>query len=200
MNSKLTAFKSDAAAAVADANEAETQVVERLKRMSPEEFARAPRELIEDLSTEQYRDVLAQVTRMMDSEDDEPPRKASAWKRLTRHVPAALLVLAKAGLLGASAFFLVLAGPPIADWWWSRTPPVRSTDTGTWPSCGRLTAWDDGCVYTITDGLTWDAAAIILELPSTYLRQVNRHITTGTLPAGAILVVWRERGTLRNLP
>jgi hypothetical protein len=199
MNSKLTTFKTDAAAAIADANEADTQVVERLKRMSPEEFARAPRELIEDLSTEQYRDVLAQVTRMMDSED-EPPRKASAWKHLIRHVPAALLVLAKAGLLGVAVFLLVLAGPPTADWWWSRTPPVRTFDTGTWPSCGRLTAWDDGCVYTVTNNLTWNAAASLLELPSTYLRQVNRHITTETLPAGAVLVVWRERGTLRNLP
>jgi hypothetical protein len=197
--SKLAEFKKNAKAAISKGKLAEAETVQKLKRMSPEEFARAPRELLEDLSAEQYGDVLSHVVGVV------KPVKASSHrsrpgvlKRLFDSIPALVLTF----LTVLLAFGSVLCAPTLIDWWGARTPPVRTSDAATWPSCKRLNAWVDGCTYTVTsaDGLPWFLAADMLGLPETYVRESNPHIVGDPIPTGSILVVWRERTLLARAP
>jgi hypothetical protein len=82
------------------------------------------------------------------------------------------------------------------EWWSYRVPPVRTVEAWTWPHCHRLSRWVDGCSYTPTERLTWEGAASLLAMSEPELREVNKHIASQYIPAGAMLVVWRGRTTL----
>jgi hypothetical protein len=195
MSDKLEKFNHDIATSIAEGKKAERDAISSLKRMSPEELARAPRDLIEDLSPEQYRDVVTHVTKLAQGVDG--PVKQNR-KRRTIRIPKLTIDLVVIIVTTSTAFLAVLFAPLALDSWEARTPPIRFYDTSIWPTCARLTGWSDGCIYTVSNELSWNAAAHMLDLPPTYLRHVNRHIVAEPIPAGSRLVVWRERGTLRN--
>ena len=94
-------------------------------------------------------------------------------------------------LVGGTADLIL---PPLRMW---LDPGVRSVSTATWPACPRLDAHVDGCLYTTGhDGLTLLHAATLLTIPPARLAATNPHLTTAPttpLPAGSVLVIWREK-------
>tara|TARA_R110001606_G_scaffold399293_1_gene583879 strand:+ start:11560 stop:12183 length:624 start_codon:yes stop_codon:yes gene_type:complete len=73
----------------------------------------------------------------------------------------------------------------------------RATDT--WPACGRLTPYTDGCVYDVRSGLSWNDVGKVLAIDPTDLKSINKQLSARTLlQRGDELIVWRGVIPLEN--
>ena len=108
------------------------------------------------------------------------------WNRWARTAVLVGLIL-YVGIIGD------VARPRIASWFGA---PSRTVSTAYWPTCPRLNAYVDGCLYRVGSvGLSASRAADLLDLPIEDFLKVNSHLPpSGAIPLGATMTVWR--GTL----
>lgn len=197
---QLQAFLEDVASAKAKGDAADAAVVTKLKALSADEFARVPRDMLNSLSNEQYKDIVATVAPHVELKEPEaPPSPAKPKRHLNWRLLPRWIVAVFAGLLLGSAILIAaISATPLQEWWSYSTPLSRGTNVATWPRCQRLTQWTDGCVYRVTRGLSWSDAASLVELPEIYLRWLNSHIQADPIPAGSDLTIWRQRFPLQE--
>ncbi len=199
MAERLKAFLKDVSTLRAQQSAEQSARMDRLKAMTPEQLVRLPRQELQELTDRQYIEVVRQVApehRLPEPQEvSATPGKSWAGLRslaIPTRARAAVLGL----LTGLAVLLASLAVRPTIDWWHYRTPPVRSAQTSTWPSCGRLSGWADGCTYVPVRDMAWEHAADLLEMSEAELRQSNQHINRTYIPAQTTLVVWRHRGQL----
>jgi hypothetical protein len=202
MATRLETFLNDVRSAREQQAAERLDRLQQLKAMTPEEFVRLPREELQDITNTEYSEIVRQIApdhRLPKLQ--ETPKHSSQWWTSLRRI--AVPISLRAALLGLIAGLLVLIaslaiGPGI-DWWQYLTPPIRTVNATRWPSCMRLSAWVDGCVYTPATNLGWDRAADLLQMSEIELRRNNRHIHNQTyIPRRTMLIVWRDRGELQE--
>jgi hypothetical protein len=199
MPKKLDEFLKDVESAKAKGDAADTELIKKLKTLSPEDFARVPRQVLSMVSNQQYADIVRTIAPDMTLKQ---PKLISPSPRLKRRIwswlPRPFVAIVSGFLLGVAILCAIIFTPTVVEWWSYATPLTRETDATTWPRCPRLTRWTDGCVYRVKSGLTWTEAAGYLDMPLSNLIRVNRHIQTDMIPAGATLIVWRDRFKLQE--
>jgi hypothetical protein len=201
MPDRLEQFLVDVAEAKAECAAADARLIARLKRLSPEEFVRVPRNVIDGLTSAQYADIVKTIAPAMKLKTEKEPPKTPK-KRVQQtwwpKIPASIVGI----VVGLSVGLLILGGlsgvPRVLEWWSYDQPLVRSSDVSKWPRCARLTRWTDGCVYRVTSGLSWAEVAGDLDLPESYLRNLNNDVVNKTVPAKSDIIVWRERFPLQE--
>lgn len=202
MPAKLKSFLADVASARAKSEAAEAEVIKRLKGMSPAEFARVPRNVLNGLTNQQYEEIVGAIAPGIElKKEAAPPANAAAEPRARLHLgwmPRPLVAAACAIVLGVMAMIAVLAATPALERWSYSGPLLRTADVATWPKCARLTRWTDGCLYQVTRGVSWSDAAGSLDIRETTLRELNRHIRFSDIPSGSSLIVWRYRFELQH--
>jgi hypothetical protein len=198
MPSKLSEFLSDVSSAKAKGDAADAEVVSKLKGLSPEDFARVPRDVLGDLSSAQYTDIVGSIA--PDVKLNKPKAKPTVVRRQTRSlrdywtwIPLPVVAVAASVALGMTILFAAIITTPLLEWWSYSKPLTLPAHVAEWPRCARLSRWTDGCVYRVTKILPWKDAAGYLDLPESFLRRLNHHIADDPIPAGTDLTVWRER-------
>jgi len=203
MPSKLSEFLSDVSSAKAKGDAADAEVVSKLKGLSPEDFARVPRDVLGDLSSVQYADVVGSIA--PDVKLNKPKVKAAvvkrqtwAWRDYWTWIPLPAIAVVASLTLGMTILAAAIITTPLLEWWCYSKPLSLPAYVIDWPRCARLSRWTDGCVYSVTKNLSWKDAAAYLDLPESFLRRLNHHIADDPIPAGATLTVWRERFLLQE--
>jgi hypothetical protein len=203
MPEKLSEFLKDVASAKAKGDAADAEVIAKLKDLSPEDFALIPRDVLATLSAAQYADVVGSIA-------PEVKLKAATiaavneqfYKRKLRDyfawIPVPVVAVGVSIVTGMAILGAAISTTPVLEWWSYSRPRSLSVYVTEWPRCPQLTRWTDGCVYRVTKGLSWREAAGYLDVPESYFRHLNRHITHDPINAGADLTVWRERFPLQE--
>lgn len=198
MSKRLDAFHKNVAAAIKNSATADAAIVSRLKKLSPEEFARLPRAKLEVLTADQYRDIVAHMLPENQFLDDRKDEKleltgtASSFLALSWAWPRAVLIGVTFGCICALAGWEMLTGINR----WSVMPISRLQESSHWPTCETLDANVDGCLYRVRARLSWKDAAAVIDMPEHLLRRANSDDLLPYVEAGHDLVVWRFRGTL----
>jgi hypothetical protein len=203
MPEKLSEFLKDVASAKAKGDAADAEIISKLKNLSPEDFARIPRDVLGTLSAAQYADVVSSIA--PDVKLKAAPIKTASeqpYKRKLRDyvtwIPIPVVAVVVSIAIGMAILAAAISTSPALEWWSYSKPLSLPVYVAEWPRCPRLTRWTDGCVYHVTKGLSWRDAAGYLGVSESYFRHINRHITDDSIPAGADLTVWRERFLLRE--
>lgn len=203
MPEKLSKFLKDVASAKANGDAAEVDLIAKLKGLLPEDFARVPRDIVGSLSASQYADVVRSIApnlklngaKMKAAPEDRYKR---TFRDYLAWIPAPIVAMVVSIVIGMAILAAAISTTPALEWWSYSKSLSLPVYVAEWPRCLRLTRWTDGCVYRVTKGLPWRDAAGYLDVPESYLRHLNRHITDVSIPAGADLTVWRERFPLRE--
>jgi hypothetical protein len=203
MPEKLKTFLRDVTSAKVKGDAADADVIATLKKMTAEEFARVPREVLDDLSTRQYADVVRTVAPEVQLATPAKTisaggRHTRAWRDYWSWIPAPVVAMIVSIAIGVIALTAIVSVTPVLEWQSYSTPLSRPAFVGEWPRCRRLSRWTDGCVYGVTTGMSWQSAAQYLDIPESYLRRLNRHIPREAIPAGSNLTVWRDRFPLQE--
>jgi hypothetical protein len=203
MPEKLSEFLKDVASAKAKGDAADAEVISKLKDLSPEDFARVPRDVLGTLSVAQYADVvnsIAPEVKLKAAKTEVAHEKR--YKRKLRDylawIPVPVVAVVVSIVVGMAILGVAISTTPALEWWSYSKPLSLPVYVAEWPRCRMLTRWTDGCVYRVAKGLSWRDAAGYLDVPESYFRHLNRHITDDPIPAGADLTVWRERFPLRE--
>jgi hypothetical protein len=200
----LTQFLNDVASAKAKGDAADRSVVARLKGLSPQDFARVPRDILSGLSNAGYADIVGSIAPDVTLPAAKTPPAISPRRRSLRlagvasWMPRELVAMATALVSGMVILLIAVNAGLVSHWWSSSQPLFRSAEVQAWPACPRLNRWTDGCVYHVTKGFSWREAARDLDLPESYLRQLNRHVPDDPILTGASLIVWRDRFPLQE--
>lgn len=195
-------FQSNVARVKADARTNSAYLVQRLKRMTPAEFLRQPPHVFAQLTTKQYREIVATIApnvKILRAPAGEPPTSETRtfmdwWRERSAFAQSFLAMLSVTVTFSGAGIFAPLA----TKWALSRVEIVRPISTATWPTCQRLSRYTDGCIYTPSQDLNWDWVAGQIDLPVEVLRRTNTHQPPQFIVRGAPLVIWRERGRLEK--
>ncbi len=202
MTSKLDVFLKDVKSATAKADAADAEVVGKLKTLSAEDFARLPRSLLSHLSERQYREIVHSIAPTVTLKREpalvHSNRPSTKHKSLGNWIPRSAVAAGLAIVAGLLVLIVGVGAGPMLEWWSYGKPLVRSSSVAAWPRCPHLTSWTDGCVYRVVKGLDWSEAAHDLALPESYLRKLNQHIRSQSIPAESDLIVWRQRFPLQG--
>jgi hypothetical protein len=203
MPEKLKTFLRDVTSAKVKADAADAVVIATLKKMTAEEFARVPRDVLDDLSTKQYADIVRAVAPEVQLANPEKTisaggRHTRAWREYWTWIPTPLVALIVGLATGVMVLTAMVSATPLLEWQSYSTRLSRPAYVGEWPRCRRLSRWTDGCVYGVTTGMSWQNATEYLDIPESYLRTLNRHIPGDAIPAGSDLTVWRDRFPLQE--
>jgi hypothetical protein len=202
MTSKLDVFLKDVKSATAKADAADAEVVGKLKTLSAEDFARLPRSLLSHLSERQYREIVHSIAPTVTLKREpalvHSNRPSTKHKSLGNWIPRSAVAAGLAIVAGLLVLIVGVGAGPMLEWWSYGKPLVRSASVAAWPRCPHLTSWTDGCVYRVVKGLDWSEAAHDLALPESYLRKLNQHIRSQSIPAESDLIVWRQRFPLQG--
>ena len=202
MTSKLDVFLKDVKSATAKADAADAEVVGKLKTLSAEDFARLPRSLLSHLSERQYREIVHSIAPTVTLRREpalvHSNRPSTKHKSLGNWIPRSAVAAGLAIVAGLLVLIVGVGAGPMLEWWSYGKPLVRSASVAAWPRCPHLTSWTDGCVYRVVKGLDWSEAAHDLALPESYLRKLNQHIPSQSIPAESDLIVWRQRFPLQG--
>lgn len=173
-------------------------LLQNLKGMTPEQFVRLPRAMLQDLTNDQYASVVKHIVpgHKLPQPTTKQSKRASRLRDLCKAMPSWMQAAVAALLAGLPMMALALLVVPAMHWWQYQWPPVRPIETSTWPHCLRLNEWVDGCTYVPIGSMTWERAAGLLAIAEPELRQTNRHIRENYIPAGATIAIWRHRGIL----
>ena len=199
MAERLKAFLKDVITLRAQWGAEQSARLDKLKAMTPAQFVRLPGEELQELTDRQYAEVVRHVApeHRLPEPQEVSESLGKPWAELRWIViPTAARAAVVGVLVGLLVLVASLAVGPTIDWWQYRTPPLRSEQASTWPSCQRLNGFVDGCTYLPVRDMAWDRAASLLEMPEAELRQLNHHINQAYVPAQTTLVVWRHRGQL----
>ena len=199
----LTLFRRNVETVVEDGRADTEALVDRLKRMTPQDLLRQGPEVWSRLTVSQYYDIVATIAPDLDL---RPPREPAAetaaasdgivaWWR-GRSTLARSLYLTT--IMTAVVVTVTIAGWPRIVWTMAPYMLVRSDEITYWPFCGRLEWNTDGCVYIPDRALNWDWFAYHLALPVQELQRTNVHLPTTQVPAGSQVIVWRGRGQLQR--
>lgn len=204
MTSKLDEFLKDVESATAKADAADAEVVGKLKRLSAEDFARLPRSLLSHLSDRQYREIVHSIAPTVTLKREpalvRSNRPGTKHSSFSNWIPRSAVAASLAIVAGLLVLIVAVGAGPMLEWWSYGKPLVRNASVAAWPRCPHLTSWTDGCVYRVVKGLDWSDAAHDLALPESYLRKLNHHIPSQSIPAASDLIVWRERFPLQREP
>lgn len=204
MTSKLDEFLKDVESATAKADAADAEVVGKLKTLSAEDFARLPRSLLNNLSDRQYREIVHSIAPTVTLKREpaliRSNRPGTKHSSFSNWIPRSAVAASLAIVAGLLVLIVAVGAGPTSEWWSYGKPLVRSASVAAWPRCPHLTSWTDGCVYRAVKGLDWSEAAHDLALPESYLRKLNHHIPSQSIPAESDLIVWRERFPLQREP
>lgn len=203
MPDKLANFLSDVASAKVKGDQAEADIVTKLKGLSPEDFARVPRDVLSGLSARRYAEVVQAIAPELKLKTPieaavVAPRPTRSWTEYWSWIPVPVIAVTVSLMAGAVILTAMVYTTPYLEWRSYATPLSRPAQVAKWPRCSRLTRWTDGCVYRVTTGLSWRDAANDLDIPESYFRHLNGHITIDPIPAGSNLTVWRERFPLQD--
>mgnify|MGYP000653297531 FL=1 len=202
MTSKLDVFLKDVKSATAKADAADAEVVGKLKTLSAEDFTRLPRSLLSHLSERQYREIVHSIAPTVTLKREpalvHSNRPSTKHKSLGNWIPRSAVAAGLAIVAGLLVLIVGVGAGPMLEWWSYGKPLVRSASVAAWPRCPHLTSWTDGCVYRVVKGLDWSEAAHDLALPESYLRKLNQHIRSQSIPAESDLIVWRQRFPLQG--
>lgn len=199
MAERLKAFLKDVSSLREQRGAEQSARLDRLKTMTAEQFVRVPREDLQDLTDQQYTEIVRHVAsdHRLPELQEVIAKSDKSWFGLRRiAIPTAVRAIVFGLTTGLLVLILSLAIGPAMEWWQYRTPPLRSQATVTWPRCHRLDGWVDGCTYVPVRDMAWERAANLLGIPESELRNVNRHIAQAYIPAQATLIVWRYRTQL----
>jgi hypothetical protein len=204
VTSKLDEFLKDVESATAKADAADAEVVGKLKRLSAEDFARLPRSLLSHLSDRQYREIVHSIAPTVTLKREpalvRSNRPGTKHSSFSNWIPRSAVAASLAIVAGLLVLIVAVGAGPMLEWWSYGKPLVRNASVAAWPRCPHLTSWTDGCVYRVVKGLDWSDAAHDLALPESYLRKLNHHIPSQSIPAASDLIVWRERFPLQREP
>jgi len=195
-------FRENIARVKADADNGNRELAERLKRMTPAEFLRLPRQTYESLTAAQYREIVATIA--PDTRLPTPPvmeevtPDTRTWRDWWRECSTLMQVLAVTIATTLIVVMATIATPLAWQWLMNRVEIVRPISTATWPVCHRLSPYTDGCVYRPAQALNWAWVAQQLGMSLEELYAANRHLPPQYIPANATLVVWRHRGRLEQ--
>ena len=203
MPEKLSEFLKDVASAKAKGDAADAEVISKLKDLSPEDFARVPRDVLATLSAAQYADVVGSIAPEVKLKADriEAAYEQRYKRKLCDYfawIPVPVVAVVVSIVVAMAILGVTINTTPALEWWSYSKPLSLPVHVAEWPRCPQLTRWTDGCVYRVNKGLSWRDAAEYLDVPESYFRHLNRHITDDPIPAGADLIVWRERFPLRE--
>lgn len=202
--SKLDEFLKDVESATAKANAADAEMVGKLKTLSAEDFARLPRSLLNNLSGRQYQEIVHSIAPTVTLKREPALTRSSrpGTKRnlFSNWIPRPVIAASLAIVAGLLVLIAGVGAGPTFEWLSYGKPLVRAASIAGWPRCPSLTRWTDGCVYRVVKGLDWSDAAHDLALPESYLRKLNHHIPSQSIPAESDLIVWRERFPLQREP
>lgn len=199
MAERLKAFLKDVSTLRAQQTAERSARMDQLKAMSPEQLVRLPRQELQELTDQQYAEIVRQVApeHQLPKPSEVSADAAKSWTVLRGiAIPTAERAAVLSVLAGFTVLLASLAIGPTVDRWHHRNPPVRSAQAATWPLCPRLSGRVDGCIYVPMRDMGWDRAASLLELPEADLQETNRHINQAYIPRQTALVVWRHRGQI----
>jgi len=176
-------------------NRLKTQRIRQRAAVAPKELARLRPEQLEELF------------RVKGMEPAEPGGKTSIRQprfsarlgmlRLTGLIWRAIPVSIRAGVRASLiAVVLAMACMSLADSFISRLITsdrwTSTSDPSSWPSCERLEAWSNRCVYRVQHSLSWAFAAGLLGISVEALQASNPHLSHHSiLPPGSALIVRR---------
>lgn len=190
------AFGARIKTAMAEGQTGRREIASQLARLPLEQLVKVPPSSFAMLGPEGFemlvsmrRDIPAGVTaRASATAPSSPPKPAAAPRKVRRGWP-----------IWAICAALLAAGPvfdrswPLVEWMMGNS--ARSIKVSTWPSCQRLDAYVDGCLYrTGSLHTTLRQLAHRLHIPAEGLVRLNRHLTTtadAPLARGTSVVVWR---------
>src|ERR1700722_16330081 len=121
MPDKLTQFLNDVASAKAKGDAADAGIVAKLKGLSPEDFARVPRDILGGLSNIQYADVVGSIAPDLKLKVPKMPPVISPRRRSLRvadvasWIPRVLVAMAAALSVGAAILLVAINAGPLFD-------------------------------------------------------------------------------------
>ncbi len=187
----------------ADINEGRVEVVERLKGIPVSQLHHSDPTLFARITPDQRADVFSHIAHQIMASDSRPPANIVRYKhrrtfligRLWRALPLAT----RSQFLGiflSSTLAVLFLGVLAFEGQLTPIPASLPIDSTYWPRCNRLTPSIDGCVYVVSDSLTWRDAATLLGFDP---KDGNRHLANRTdLQRGDKLIVWRKLIPLEN--
>ncbi len=202
MPAKVESFLANVASTRAKSEAADADFVKTLKGLSPAEFARVPRAVLNELTNQHYADVVRAIAPDIELKQETTPPAVVRKKPKARlgfgWISRAVTAASCAIVFGLVAVMAVLEAPPAFERLSYSRAIQRSADVAGWPRCPRLTRWTDGCIYQVMKGLGWAEAARDLGLPEEALHDLNRQIHSDYIPSGANLIIWRYRFPLQE--
>jgi hypothetical protein len=187
----------------ADLNEGRVEVVEQLMEIPVSQLHQCDPTLFARITPDQRADIFSHIAQQSEPSGHRPPTNIVRYKhrktfligRLWRALPLAVRSQSL-GLLLSSALAISFLGVLAFEGQFASFPASLPSDTSSWPKCNRLTPSMDGCVYVVSDSLTWRDAATLLGFDP---RDDNRHLANRkTLQRGDKLIVWRKLIPLEN--
>jgi len=187
----------------ADINEGRVEVVERLKGIPVSQLHHSDPTLFARITPDQRADVFSHIAHQIVASDSRPPANIVRYKhrrtfligRLWRALPLA----ARSQFLGiflSSTLAVLFLGVLAFEGQLTSIPASLPIDSTYWPKCIRLTPSIDGCVYVVSDSLTWHDAAMLLGFDP---QDSNSHLANRkTLQHGDKMIVWRKLIPLEN--
>ncbi len=202
-NPKIGGLK---AQAQRDLDDGRSELFEDIKRTPQSELHNIDPKLLVRLSPEQRAKLFARTDR--NSRPKHTPLKPVKTRKrvhLPRRAWNALPTLVRSQLTGVfitacvsvlMAFAFTHEDQVFAS---LSRPNSLSRHTSTWPPCGRLNLFKDGCTYTVMNAMSWNKAANDLGLDPNTLLSTNQHLAhRPTLYRGDVLTVWRGQIPLEN--
>ena len=187
----------------ADINEGRVEVVERLKGIPVSQLHHSDPTLFARITPDQRADVFSHIAHQTVASDSRPPANIVRYKhrrtfligRLWRALPLAARSQSL-GIFLSSALAVLFLGVLAFEGQLASIPASLPIDSTYWPKCNRLTPSIDGCVYVVSDSLTWHDAAMLLGFDP---QDSNSHLANRkTLQHGDKMIVWRKLIPLEN--
>ncbi|WP_028133747.1 hypothetical protein [Bradyrhizobium japonicum] len=200
MADRRAIFHKDMAKVKRDAANESRQLMNRLKQMTPAQFLRLPAKTLARLTAAQHREVVGtiapEITLSAPPPLPEPKRATLSWRERWQLLPSSAQMTAITSVLTTVIVIVAVASPQVLRWTLTHIEIVRPGERGSWPRCARLSRYTDGCLYSPTYDMDWDALAEQLHIPRPQLYDDNKHLPPQFIPARAPIVVWRHRGRL----
>ena len=200
MADRRALFRKDVTKVKRDATSESRQLMNRLKQMTPAQFVRLPARTLARLTAAQYREVVGTIAPEIGCPTPpplpKPERETLGWRERWRLLHSSAQMTVITSVLTTVIVMVGVASPQAWRWTLTHIEIVRPGERGNWPRCARLSPYTDGCLYSPTYDMDWDALAEQLNIPRQQLYDDNKHLPPQFIPARAPIVVWRHRGRL----
>jgi len=169
----------------------------RCRKMTPQQFAQLPQNLLQRLTPDQRANIAASLVSAAGDPVDPGADAERTMPSSSREPRPIWLRMVITSFGWGTALSLMVIGffvlPPLLHRGGQIERPLESR---LWPRCERLAPKADGCVYRVSRAISWSDAASLLNMQETYLRTINRAPEGISLTTGQPIVVWRGHGRL----